>query len=199
MKRTTVFVALLLAVTGLIVGSASAADAAPAAALRLQELNDSILISLNATRTSHGLRPLALSGDLQRSAVAHSRSMIDGGFFEHESRDGSPFGARLKRFYRFAGYDTWSVGENLLFSTSEIDAATAIASWLGSPAHRDNMLDPTWREVGISALSASAAGGTFGGQPTWVITMDFGTRSRSKPRKPAATLNVTPAFPPKQA
>jgi len=186
MKRSTVLVVLLLAVTGSIAGSTSAADAAPVTTARLQALNNDILIGLNATRSSHGLRPLVLSANLQRSAATHSRSMLDGGFFEHQSRDGSSFATRLKRFYRSAGYDTWSVGENLLYSTSEIDATSAIEAWLNSPAHRENMLNPTWREVGIGSLSASTAGGIFGGEATWLITVDFGTRSASRSRKLAA-------------
>ena len=181
----TVLFALLFAVIGLVAGPASAADAAPAAAERLQALDHELLIRLNATRTAHGLRPLVLSDDLQSAAVAHSRSMLEGGFFAHDSKDGSPFVARVKGFYRAAGYDAWSVGENLLYNTAAMDASTAMKAWLESPAHRENMLAPAWREVGIGSLHASAAGGTFSGEPTWVITMDFGTRSAGKSVKPA--------------
>lgn len=180
MKRCLVFFALLLAFTGLVAGSTSAADSTSALTVRLVALNDRILIRLNATRASNDLRPLVLSDDLQRAATAHSRSMLDGGFFQHESRDGSPFAVRVKHFYRSVGYGNWSAGENLLYSTSEIDASTAIRMWLNSPPHRANMLNPAWREVGIGSFYASAAGGTFGGEATWVITMDFGTRALSK-------------------
>jgi uncharacterized protein YkwD len=179
MKRASVLFAFLLAVTGLVAGSTAPAGASAATTVRLQALNNDILTSLNATRASRKLRPLVLSDDLQRAASAHSRSMLDNGFFEHESKDGSPFSVRVKRYYRPGGYDSWSAGENLLYSTSEIDASTAIKAWLNSPMHRANMLSPTWREVGIGAFYASAAGGTFGGEATWVITMDFGTRSVS--------------------
>ena len=50
---------------------------------------------------------------------------------------------------------------------------------MGSPAHRKNMLDPNWREVGIASMHTSSAGGIFGGGPTWVVTMDFGVRPGS--------------------
>ncbi len=169
--------AMLLAVTGAIAGSASAADTAPAATVRLQALDHEILVRLNATRASHRLRPLVVSRQLEAAAVAHSRSMLAGGFFAHESRDGSPFVARVKRYYRSSGYTSWSAGENLLYNSARIDARTAIAAWLDSPGHRANMLAPAWREVGIGSLRASSAGGTFRGAPTWVITMDFGSRA----------------------
>ena len=180
MKRATVLFALLLAFSGLIAGQAGATGTAPAATERLQALEQGILSQLNAARVARGLRPLTLSNDLQSAAVSHSRSMLTNGFFEHDSRDGTSFFERVKRFYRAAGYDGWSVGENLLYNTAEMDASTAIEAWLDSPAHKKNMLAPGWRHVGIGALYASAAGGPFGGEPTWVITMDFGARSGGK-------------------
>ena len=54
-----------------------------------------------------------------------------------------------------------------------------IRAWLNSPPHRENMLAPNWREVGIAALHASSAPGFFGDEPTVLITMDFGARSGS--------------------
>lgn len=188
MIRIVTVCALLLAVTGVLAGSAAAATA-PAATVRLQTLDDEILVRLNATRVSRGLRPLVLSSQLRDAAVAHSRSMLEGGFFAHESRDGSPFVARVKRYYRSSGYVSWSAGENLLYNTAGIDARTAIEAWLGSPPHRANLLAPGWREVGIGSLHARSAGGTFGGRPTWVVTMDFGTRADG--RKTAAVEAAT--------
>lgn len=188
---------MLLALVAAFAGQARASDAAPAASERLQALDRAILIGLNETRAQHGLRPLVLSRALESAAVFHSRSMLQGGFFAHESQDGSSFVLRLKRFYRPAGYASWSAGENLLYDTGALDAQSAIVAWLASPEHRRNMLDPAWREVGIAAMHASAAGGTFGGQPTWVVTMDFGTRTGgpravSKPKpKPTRTLAAT--------
>ena len=39
-----------------------------------------------------------------------------------------------------------------------MDANEAIQVWLDSPPHRQNMLDPTWREVGIGSLHAAFGG-----------------------------------------
>jgi uncharacterized protein YkwD len=179
MTRALALIALLLAVTGSIAGQTRAATTAPAAAARLEMLEQSVLTSLNATRSSHGLRPLLLSNDLQSAAVSHSRSMVAGGYFKHESEDGSPFSLRVKEYYAAAGFARWSVGENLLYATDELDAGSVIQAWLQSPSHRRNILSPAWREVGIGAIHASSAGGEFGGARTLVVTMDFGTRSSS--------------------
>jgi len=196
-RRATLVIALLLAVTASLAGQARAADAAPTTVERPQVLDQAILIRLNEARAQHGLRPLALSRALENAAASHSRSMLQNGYFAHESQDGSPFAARLKRFYNPAGYASWSAGENLLYDTGSLDAASAIQAWLASPEHRRNMLDPTWREVGIASMHAPSAGGIFGGHPAWVVTMDFGARTSggapvSKPKsKPTPTRTPT--------
>ena len=195
MKRAFLLLGLLLALSGAMAGTARAADATPAATERLQALDSQILERLNATRAAHGLRPLVVSDGLENAAVAHSRDLIQAGVFQHDSPDGTSFVQRLKHFYSPSGYASWTAGENLLYNTADIDADTAIQAWLDSPPHRENMLNPDWREVGIGSMHAAAAGGTFGGEPTWVITMDFGARtggataaprrqssSRSRPR-----------------
>jgi uncharacterized protein YkwD len=193
-KRVPAVLAVLLALAAGLAGQAAAADTAPAAIERAQALDQAILLQLNATRATHGLRPLVLSPALASAAASHSRSMLQGGFFAHESQDGSSFALRLKRFYRPAGYASWSAGENLLYDSGALDAPTAIQAWLASPEHRRNMLDPTWREVGVAAMHSASAGGTFGGDATWVVTMDFGVRTGGrkavgKPKpKPTRTL-----------
>ena len=177
-RRFALFLSLLL-LLGTVAGQARAAEATPAVPAgteRLQVLDQQILVALNATRVANGLRPLTLSTDLQRAAVFQSRSMLAGGYFAHEA-PGSSFVTRLKRFYRPTGYRSWSTGENLLFNGGPITADAAIQAWLASPHHRENMLNPTWREVGIGSVHAASAGGDFGGQPAWVITVDFGVRA----------------------
>jgi uncharacterized protein YkwD len=196
-RRATAVAAVLLALLASLAGQAGAADAVPGSVNRVQSLDRAILIRLNETRAQHGLRTLVLCQALRDAAASHSRSMLENGFFAHESLDGSPFGARIRRFYRPAGYASWSAGENLLYDTGELDADTAVKAWLASPEHRRNMLDPAWREVGIASMHAPSAGGTFGGEPTWVVTMDFGVRtggrSVSKPKPtPTRTLALKP-------
>ena len=201
MKRAALILGLLLALSGAIVGTTHASDSTPTATLRLEALDRQILTRLNATRAARGLRPLVISDELENAATAHTRALIRAGVFQHDSPDGTPFAQRLKHFYSPSGYATWAAGENLLYDTADIDAAAAIRAWLDSPPHRHNMLDPAWREVGISSGHASSAGGTFRGQPTWVITMDFGART-GRPKvvtkspvslKTAAAVNAAPA------
>ncbi len=66
--------------------------------------------------------------------------MVTGGFFAHESADGTPFSQRVRRYYGPQGYRIWSVGENLLWSSPGIGPARAVQLWLASPGHRENLL-----------------------------------------------------------
>ena len=158
-------------------GQASAAGTTPATTEQLRTLDQALLDRLNELRAEHGLRPLVLSGGLQQAAAFQSRSMLNGGFFAHDAPNGPTFSSRLKRFYGpMAGRGGWSAGENLLYTSGGLDANQAIEAWMGSPGHRKNMLDPSWREVGIAAMRTSSAGGVYGGGPTSVVTMDFGVR-----------------------
>jgi uncharacterized protein YkwD len=140
-------------------------------------LEAAILGEVNALRRAHGVAPLRPSRALGAAATAHSRAMVTFGFFRHESRDGGAFSARLGRFYRPTGSGTWSVGENLLWSTPGLDARGAVRLWLDSPPHRRNLLSPRWREIGLSAMLSPAAPGVFGGRDVVVVTSDFGVRS----------------------
>ena len=139
-------------------------------------LESGVLVQINAVRRQRGLAPLRVSLRLRAAADAHSRAMVDGGFFSHESSDGTAFWKRVARFYPQGSRRYWSVGENLLWSSPDADAAGAVRMWMNSPPHRENLLNARWREVGISAVHVDAAHGVFGTDPVTVLTADFGVR-----------------------
>jgi uncharacterized protein YkwD len=168
--------ACLLAGAGLGAAGASAATK-PARSIEAEDrLERLVLAELNAVRRSHGLRPLRDSRPLAAAADAHSRAMGRFGFFQHESRDGTAFWHRVKRFYGPRARSSWSVGENLLWSTPGLNARAAVQLWMESPGHRRNILTPRWREIGLSAVRVAAAPGVFGGRDVVIITTDFGAR-----------------------
>lgn len=174
---------LLLLLALVAVAATAAVTAEPVAAsttarslTQSATLESAILVELNAVRRAHGLRPLRASKPLAAAAVAHSRAMALHGFFRHHSRDGSVFWKRVQRYYGPRGYASWSVGENLLWSTPGIGAREAVAMWMKSPGHRKNILTARWREIGLSALAVQGAPGFFGGRDVVLITTDFGVR-----------------------
>ena len=143
---------------------------------RVGSLEQVLLRQINAVRAANGLGPLSHSTALTRAAAHHSRAMATFGFFTHESRDGGSFSARVGRFYRPRSRG-WSIAENLaMFGGGAPDASSIVASWMGSPPHRANLLGRGFRDAGLAVVHHPAAGGVFGGQPTWVITLDLGAR-----------------------
>jgi len=176
LRAARVVVAVGLAV---LVGGLAAPAARPGGAQHgatVVRLESGVLVELNAIRTEHGLQPLRLNARLGAAAVQHSREMGSAGYFEHASLDGTSFWKRISRWYASAGYRSWSVGENLLWSAPDVDAPGALDVWMHSPGHRANILNPRWREIGISALHFASAPGPYEGHEVTIITTDFGVR-----------------------
>ena len=171
------FLMLALAVLAAAsIGSVAQASPAGVTTSRDTTIEQEIVERLNAVRTASGLRPLTVAPALRAAAASHSKSMAELGFFQHASNDGTPFWKRLLRTYGSSGFASWSVGENLLWNSARIDAAAAVKSWMKSPAHRGNILSPTFREVGVGVIWARSAPGMFAGRDVLVATCDFGAR-----------------------
>ncbi|MDX6485631.1 MAG: hypothetical protein QOF43_784 [Gaiellaceae bacterium] len=143
----------------------------------MSTLETSVLVEINAFRTEHNLPKLHLNPLLTTAAAAHSRQMAEQGYFAHESADGSAFWRRLRGYYSSRRWHTWSVGENLLWSSPDIDGPGALQLWLESPEHRKNLMDRSWREIGVSAVHVAQAPGVYEGQDVTIVTTDFGARS----------------------
>src|SRR3954452_7369988 len=155
-----------------LVGGGAAAPTAASAALTSQ-----VLGAVNAVRAQHGLVPLKLSRPLSTAALQHAQEMAQDGYFAHESKDGSAFWKRVQRYYGSTGFGLWSVGENLLWSSPDVDAAGAVKMWMESPEHRANLLTPRWREIGLATVHQLHAAGTYHGLDVTIVAADFGVRS----------------------
>jgi len=147
-----------------------------AARVHLSTLESQLLGQINTLRARHGLRRLRLSPGLSRAATQHSDSMAQKGYFAHESADGSSFFKRIAYYYPYRGYSRWSAGENILYSTPDIDSAASLRLWMNSPEHRANLLSRSWREIGLGAFHAASAPGVYNGDAVTVVTADFGVR-----------------------
>jgi uncharacterized protein YkwD len=174
-SRTAVVLALAC-LSLAVCGAALASPAQPhSSAVSLSSLEQGVLAEINALRAEHKLAPLRVSVALAAAAREHSQQMADQGYFAHESGDGSPFSKRLQHFYP-QGKAYWSVGENLLWSSPDVEPGRALQLWLDSPEHRANLLNARWREIGVSAVHVPAAPGTFRGLDVTIVTTDFGVR-----------------------
>ena len=187
MLRARTIVVLLIALAlpaSALAASSSGSSAATtrasarssASVTRAASLEELVLQEINAVRARRGLAGLAASPALSRSAAAHSRAMATYGFFSHESRNGATFSQRIKRFYAPRS-GAWTVGENLAMFGGTTPSATAIVdAWMGSPGHRANLLRGLFHEAGVAIMFNPAAGGVFGGESTWIVTLDLGSR-----------------------
>ena len=177
MKRTAIIVSALTVLTGLVLATAGVAAAARTnQSVRLTALDSTLLTQINVLRQAHHLTPVMLSRQLNVAANQHTSEMARAGYFDHASLDHTAPDTRIERSYPSAGHRSWSVGENLLFVAPDVTAAEAITAWMNSPEHKANLLDPSWREIGISARHSASAPGIYGNEAVTIITTDFGVR-----------------------
>jgi uncharacterized protein YkwD len=164
----------LAALAALVAAPTSAGLVVPRSpAASLSQFESSVLVDINAFRAQHGLARLRRSPQLTSAARAHSQQMAEDGYFAHQSADGSAFWKRLRSFYRVLPARSWAVGENLLWSSSVLNGTRALELWLASPPHRRNLMDPRWREIGVSAIHAPRV---YQGREVTIVTTDFGVR-----------------------
>ncbi len=109
---------------------------------------------------------------LSQEACAHSQEMLDEGYFEHESYNRETVEARLERSgYAPEGYSYGAYGENIAWGTGHKGLPDdRFEEWMGSPDHRQHILDEGFREIGI----CMRVGETY--KLGTMYTADFGTR-----------------------
>jgi uncharacterized protein YkwD len=142
----------------------------------LPALEEQLLVEINDLRQEHGRVGLRLNRQLAGSARHHSLSMAEHGYFEHSSLDGSTVWKRDRKYA--GGSRHWAVGENLAWASPGLSARRALELWLASPPHRENLLSPVWREIGVGAMHAISAPGIYEGLEATILTAEFGVRRR---------------------
>ncbi|KOX05981.1 CAP domain-containing protein [Streptomyces sp. NRRL B-3648] len=117
-----------------------------------------VLKLVNEERAKAGRSPLAANSSLTRLAESFSDDMAARGFFDHTDPDGrTPWDRAASAGITELG------GENI--ARGQADAAAVMQSWMNSPGHRANILNPDFKTLGV--------GVHFGpGGPWW--TQDFG-------------------------
>jgi hypothetical protein len=103
-----------------------------------------LLAGINATRVANGLPPFALNALLTQAAQAHSEYQRETGTVAHEG----PGGNRPIDRVLATGYPASRANENL-YAGWQITPEEALSWWLSSTPHRNNLLHPVLREIGI--------------------------------------------------
>jgi uncharacterized protein YkwD len=152
--------------------SCPGADAMPVAASPATARSATLCL-LNNERAANGLPPLTGQSQLDSAATSYSQAMVQQRFFNHTSPSGETLQDRLSAY--ISGVSTWDIGENLAWGESSYATpAAVVAGWMRSDGHRANILNTSFREVGIGV-----AAGTPGGAPpesSATYTADFGSR-----------------------
>lgn len=126
---------------------------------------EAILAAMNRERRARGLSTLRLNTTLSRAAGDRIGDMFAKNYFDHVSPDGiEPFVWASKRGYRYR-----LIGENLAIGYR---GTAVVDGWMRSPGHRENILQPSFDEVGIAIADGSPRRGYRG--PT-VVAM-YGRR-----------------------
>lgn len=188
MIRSTPFrrapgLAVVLSLAALLVPAAAGAQASECANTHLrpttanvEAVRAAILCLHNAERTRHGLPKLRENWRLRSAADRHAARMVRSHFFDHTTPGGLTMPERIRSTGYMTGARAWSLGENIAWGSGRLATAAEIErAWMNSPGHRANILERSFREIGIGIvpglpvhLSAAQSGATY--------TTDFGFR-----------------------
>ena len=133
------------------------------------------LCALNTERAHYGLRRLTLEQAPVRAARRHARDMARRNYFSHETLGGGSFVDRIRHEGYLRDASRWVVGENLGWGTKGNSRPRVIIQmWMNSPGHRANILNASFKEIGIGlAYDAPIASGV---QPACTWATEFGSR-----------------------
>lgn len=124
---------------------------------------------VNQERTSRGLTPLKYSEGLTRAARYQAADMSQDNYFSHDTMDrvGGQLVKKCGPWDRIANYYSGAIGENAAAGYST--PAAVVQGWMNSPGHRDNILNPATRAIGVGFYQGSGDYRNY-----WV--QDFGTQ-----------------------
>ncbi|MFG2500646.1 sigma-70 family RNA polymerase sigma factor [Streptomyces sp. NPDC048441] len=116
---------------------------------------------VNVERAKSGCGALTQNSKLGKAAQGHSDDMAERDFFDHTNPDGDDPGDRVTA----AGYRWSTYGENI--AAGQGTPAAVMDSWMKSPGHRANILNCSFKEIGIGYRQGA-------GGPWW--TQNFGAQ-----------------------
>ncbi|MFG2292757.1 CAP domain-containing protein [Streptomyces sp. NPDC048603] len=118
-----------------------------------------VLALVNKERAAAGCGALTSNAKLSNAARAYSDTMARAGVMSHTGPDGSTMTSRVEA----AGYKWSTLGENI--ARGQADADAVMKAWMNSPGHRANILNCSFKEIGIGVHKGD-------GGPWW--TQNFG-------------------------
>lgn len=137
------FATLLLAFATILTPGTADEKKDDPGALKLTAEEAALIEKTNAARKKADLGPLKPNAKLMEAARQHAANMAARDKLEHVLDEKDP-ADRVKA----AGYKPARVAENIAWNAK--DAEAAVAGWLESPTHRDNLLNAEYTEIGVA-------------------------------------------------
>lgn len=121
----------------------------------IDSLSETVMLQkVNEARQKAGVLPLTLDPKLTIVAEDYGKNMFARGYFSHYTPEGiSPFD-RLEHYS--VPYN--SAAENLAYAP---DTELAMTGLMNSPGHKRNILDPSFKKIGIGVIDAGTYGKIF--------------------------------------
>lgn len=118
----------------------------------------------NLEREKKGLEKVSENEALNMAAKLKAENMFTENYWAHFA----PSGKTPWDFISSSGYKFTFAGENLAknFYTSD----EVVHAWMNSQTHRDNLLNPNYKDIGIAVVE-----GVLNGQKTTLVVQEFGT------------------------
>ena len=191
------FAPLLLVLLALILTVMLALPAAGGAASSYSQEELAFLTLINQYRQTNGLSPLLLSDMLSDASAKHDLDMGKYKFFDHTTKASDYYAVGATPWDRMAAsgytYNTY-LGENIAAGYGT--AAAVFQAWKSSSGHNANMLNASYKVIGIAlrVVSGSPYGSywttDFGGyvDPT---AHNSGTSSTTTTTKPSTTTSTS--------
>lgn len=157
---------------------------APADKLAASVLPGAVVALTNQERSSDSLGSLKASALLNQAAQLKADDMAAKSYYAHVSPDGTIPPAWLNK----VGYRFQAMGENLVVDRESSEAV--VSAWMGSEAHRENILNPTFTEIGIGV-----AYGNYKGRDT-IYVVQMLARPQQAAAPPKVVVQPKPPPPP---
>jgi uncharacterized protein YkwD len=151
----------------------------PVGATSRQATKDAVVCLINRQRAARGLPALRESRRLDRSSQGWTNTMVATGAFTH----GADFAARISA----VGFAWRAAGENI--ATGFLTPRAVVNAWMGSTGHCQNILNPSYSDVGTGVVHRNV--GFKGNGATW--TQDFALAAgRRAPSRNSGPMNSCP-------
>jgi uncharacterized protein YkwD len=133
---------------------------APAASCPVAMTDAAVRCEVNGIRQAAGLAPIKTTGALKVAAQRHSDDMVRRNYFSHVSPSGLTLRERVARTGYLRRARNHRLGENIAWGSGAAAApAEIVKAWMNSPGHREIILTPALREVGVGITGAVPQGG----------------------------------------